>query len=460
MMLSRRALAGGLALSVFTCPVGAFARETGRMLSRRDVRRILAARVRHVSAGQNDFAIAAGWVAGNRARSASFGSIDQGDIREANVETPFEIGSITKVFTAIALADMVVRGELGLEDPANLHLPSSVRLPDRNGQPITLLHLATHTSGLPFMPPEQALAGRADAEAWLRDLRIESAGWDYSNVGYWLLGEAIASRGDARFEDVLRMRVLEPLRLPNTSFGPRSYVVGHDATMRQAPAITSLPGFGFMPGAGGLFSSIDDLLGVVTIAMGQRTSPLSSAIALTINTRVSSGGAQMQALGWTIVNGSEEIVLRDGGTLGSSSCVAWSASRQQGVAILSNQVTGVTDIARHLLDPTFLLREPTPARHVEIQLGQEALDALAGRYMHDEEGAFLIAREGDGLVLTLPDSWGLPPMHLRAEGPTDFFALELPLRARFQHNDQGEVTGMLVFPPRGQNALPTTRAAP
>src|SRR5580704_15706465 len=67
-------------------------------------------------------------------------------------ETVFEIGSITKVFTALLLADMVERGEMKLDDPISKYLPKSVMVPSRKERQITLLDLADHTSGLPRMP--------------------------------------------------------------------------------------------------------------------------------------------------------------------------------------------------------------------------------------------------------------------------------------------------------------------
>src|SRR5678815_2448349 len=66
--------------------------------------------------------------------------------------TVFEIGSLTKTFTATNLADMVLRGEVSLDDLASKYLPASVKMPSRNGRQITLLDLVTHTSGLPKIP--------------------------------------------------------------------------------------------------------------------------------------------------------------------------------------------------------------------------------------------------------------------------------------------------------------------
>jgi CubicO group peptidase (beta-lactamase class C family) len=82
----------------------------------------------------------------------SYGTFDAGDNRPVNGDTVFEIGSITKVFTSLLLADMTQRGEVSLTDPVAKYLPAAVKMPERNGRQITLVDLATHTSGLPRLP--------------------------------------------------------------------------------------------------------------------------------------------------------------------------------------------------------------------------------------------------------------------------------------------------------------------
>src|SRR2546423_10419498 len=86
------------------------------------------------------------------ARVVSHGKMDNGTDRDVDGDTVFEIGSITKVFTALLLQDMVERGEMKLGDPVQKYLPDSVKMPTYQGKQITLLHLATHTSGLPGGP--------------------------------------------------------------------------------------------------------------------------------------------------------------------------------------------------------------------------------------------------------------------------------------------------------------------
>ncbi len=88
--------------------------------------------------------------AGNRL--FAYGAAGAADNRQLDGDTVLEIGSITKVLTALILADMVERGEVAMSDPVAKYLPASVKVPEYQGKPITLLDLATYTSGRPNMP--------------------------------------------------------------------------------------------------------------------------------------------------------------------------------------------------------------------------------------------------------------------------------------------------------------------
>ena len=85
-------------------------------------------------------------------RIVSYGSLEKGDKRVLDGDTLYEIGSITKVFTSLLLADMAQRGEVKLDDPIAKYVPTTAKIPQREGRQITLVDLATHTSGLPRMP--------------------------------------------------------------------------------------------------------------------------------------------------------------------------------------------------------------------------------------------------------------------------------------------------------------------
>jgi hypothetical protein len=192
--------------------------------------------------------------------------------------------------------------------------------------------------------------------------------------------------------------------------------------------------------------------------MGYEQSPLSPAIKTTVMTRRPAGGASEQALAWTIVGNSEDqIIFRDGGTFGFASSIAWDPKKRVGVVVLSNQQGDVNDIARHLLQPNFPLAKPANVKHAEIALGAALLDRYTGRFEAQGEGIFTIAREGNFLTIESPADWGLPKLRIRPESQRDFFASELPLRVTFKIDNDNRISGLLIYPPRGQKAVPANR---
>ena len=165
-----------------------------------EVRQILVDRIDrdHQSVG-----IVVGLVGSTGRRVIAYGALDKGDSRLLNGDTIFEIGSVTKVFTSLLLADMVARNEVALNDPIAKYLPSDVKTPGRNGQSITLEDLATHTSGLPRLPTNFAPKDPANPYADFsvpqlyeflstytlsRDIGSQ---YDYSNLGGGLLGHLL-----------------------------------------------------------------------------------------------------------------------------------------------------------------------------------------------------------------------------------------------------------------------------
>ena len=97
-------------------------------------------------------AIVVGFVDPNGTRIFSFGNMSTANNIPVNENTLFDLGSITKTFTTLLLADMVQQGIVNLTDTIEKYLPASVKAPKFNGHKITLEDLAIHTSGLPFLP--------------------------------------------------------------------------------------------------------------------------------------------------------------------------------------------------------------------------------------------------------------------------------------------------------------------
>ena len=153
-------------------------------------------------------------------RVVAYGNLANGDRRTLDGDTIFEIGSISKVFTSLVLADMVSRKEVSLNDPAAKYLPEHVRMPERSGKPITLLDLATHSSGLPHVPSNLSAGYSVDnlyeflcGYELPRDPGSE---FEYSNLGAGLLGHLLACRAGTDYESLIRTRITRPLGMLNT----------------------------------------------------------------------------------------------------------------------------------------------------------------------------------------------------------------------------------------------------
>ena len=176
------------------------------------------------------------------------GRLAAGDPRVPDADTVFEIGSITKVFTAIVLADMVERDEARLDAPVRELLGPDASLPSRDGIEITPLHLATHSSGLPRLPDNLDPADLANpyadyTEADLMDFlsshdltRRVGESVEYSNLGAGLLGHALAVRAGADYETLVTGRVLDPLGMTDTAvaLSPSArgrLATGHDLSL-------------------------------------------------------------------------------------------------------------------------------------------------------------------------------------------------------------------------------------
>ena len=188
--------------------------------------------------------------------------------------------------------------------------------------------------------------------------------------------------------------------------------------------------------AGGVVSTVNDLLTFLSVAMGYQRSPLTPAMAAMLSMRRGE-----QALGWMVTgNADDQLIVHDGGTFGFASSMVWDPKKRVGVVVLSNHVAGVADLARHLLQPNRPLAKPIATKRTEITLESAILDSYAGRYTSGTE-AFIIAREGAFLTIQLPADWGLPKLRLRPESRVDFFAAEFLFASRFKPTTRVRLPG-------------------
>ncbi len=292
--------------------------------------------------------------------------------------TVFEIGSVTKVFTAAVLEDMVARGEVQFDDPVAVFLPSHVTVSSVGDREITLLDLATHRSGLPRMPLNFRPADLRNPYAgytieqmyeFLSGFRLpREAGetWEYSNLGTGLLGHALAVKTGMTYEQLVRERILDALGMENTGVdlapplgAPTAQ--GHNALAETAPFWD----FPTLPGAGALRSTADDMLLFAAANLASDGTQVSSILQRTHEVRASGIARHLSmGLGWLVNQRFPDrpITWHNGGTGGFHSFIGLDKVGGRAVVILTNGTQSIDDIGFYLLDRRNPLQPPDPLR--------------------------------------------------------------------------------------------------
>jgi CubicO group peptidase (beta-lactamase class C family) len=394
-------------------------------------------------------------------RYFAYGWPTRGSAVPVNDRTVFEIGSVTKVFTALALADMVVRGEVGLDDPVQGYLPDTVHVPRGATTEITLRLLASQRSGLPRMPSNFAPANGADPFADYDTTRLfaylggatlshqPGGAYEYSNLGFGLLGVALARRSGTSYEDLLRRRILAPLGLTSTMITLSSdsrarLATGHDGDRRVAGWT-----FGALEGAGALHSCAADMLRFLAEEMGLVDSPLREAMRLTQQPLADVAPTLKIALAWHITtHDSTTIVWHNGQTGGYHSFVAFDPVRRRGVVVLANSGENIDDVGLHILDPGIPLAQIRTA----VRLPAESLEAYVGRYALAPGIVMTVTREGDALLAQLT---GQGAARIYASVPDEFFYRVVNAQLTFRRSPDGAVES-LVLHQNGRD-VPATR---
>ena len=250
-----------------------------------------------VDNNKTNAAIVVGLVNPNGTQFYGYGNMSNANPITVDKDTIFAIGSITKVFTTILLADMVDRGLVNLDDPIEKYLPTSVKVPAYNGQKITLENLATHTSGLPEFPVSHCVSNfnRTDDDDDSIQARLffiecdknytfdqlyqdlsnttltsePGLKFEYSTFGSALLGHILALKSSMSYDQLLEERILNVLGMNITSIvlldAQRSRLaIGHLNGQELPFWNTSRP---IAPG-GGLHSSVADMLKFASANLG------------------------------------------------------------------------------------------------------------------------------------------------------------------------------------------------
>lgn len=364
----------------------------------------------------------------------------------------FELGSITKVFTGLLLAEAAARGELRLDDAVEAQLGFPLR--DSAGQPLRYVDLATHRSGLPRLAPNMQPANEADPYADYREAQLletlrgyqgrrrRDEAFEYSNYATGLLAWLLAQRSGQPLHQLLRQRIYTPLGLGQPEQLPR--VSGHNA--QGAP----VPAWNFTEptaGAGAIVMSAAQLARFGQAALGQFEHPLRQAFALALQQHSPLGPqpALQVGLGWILTERDHRrLAFHDGATLGFTSSLWLNLSDKRGGLVLSNAAVNVTDIALHLMDERHALRDPVAEGRVTGQTAQslsvEQLVPLVGLYAASPEFK-LTVRTRDGKLYA--QATGQGEFELFASGPRRFFARITPLEIEFAA-DSGQPDSLVI----------------
>jgi serine-type D-Ala-D-Ala carboxypeptidase/endopeptidase len=368
-------------------------------------------------------------------RLVTYGTADGPNSRPLDGDTVFEIGSITKVFTALLLADMVARGEVELTDPVAKYLPPEGRPKSFDGKPFSLLDLVTYTSGLPQWPTNLRPRNMANTYYTLQQFGkflaeysvpqlykflsgyvphyYPGSHYEYSNLGFGLLGHVLSLRAGRSYEELVTSRICQPLGLNDTriTLTPamrERLAQGHDPSLYAAPGLDQPT----LAGAGALHSTANDMTRFLDACQGRRKTDLSPAIASLLEVRRQTDDKYgFAAESWFVVNArGDELVIKDGGTVGYAAFIGYSTWTGIAAVLLSNTAGWITQpLGRHLLNPNF----PIPKLRRQVPIDPGKLSAYAGRYpltskfvltVIPKDGHLMVQATGQAAYEVFPES--------------------------------------------------------
>jgi CubicO group peptidase (beta-lactamase class C family) len=399
---------------------------------------------------------------GDEVEAAGFGVTSVENPLDVDADTLFQIGSITKTYTAAAAMRLVEDGRLDLDAPVRDVLPE-LRLADEGtAARATMRHLLAHTGGWRgdyfdvVGPGDDALAQMVGRLTLLEQLTPLGTVWSYNNAGFYIAGLAIEVIAGMPFEQALKELVLDPLGLERSFFFAEDvlthrFVVGHD----RSGAVARPWGIGRPAApAGGLVASVNELLGYARLVFGETDvlRPESLAALREPQADVGSSLGDAVGLGWYLFERDGHRFVTHGGTTNGQQALFVACPEERfAFAVLTNHSDGgalATELRTHLLGVLGI----EPPSEERIELSEEELAGYAGTYEATLSRTELALQEG-GLVLTMTPKGGFPtpdsppqpappPTRIQFESADLIVATDEPFKgmhADFIRDDSGEI---------------------
>jgi serine-type D-Ala-D-Ala carboxypeptidase/endopeptidase len=413
---------------------------------------------------------AVAWVDGDGAAYFQTGTFSGNDPRPVTPDTQFELGSVTKVFTALLLAESERLGKVSRLDPAAKYLLPAADPDQAALAKITLLTLTTHTSGLPRLPSNFGANSNGNPDpyaaydlamlvaAFRSDGRIAPAGraMVYSNFGAAVLGQALAAAWGTSYADALRAHVLGPLGMKATTLG----LTGTAPSAELAPGHVNgqtVPNWTFQScaPAGALRASAREMAIFLADCLGKNESPMRAAIDATLQPQHTADAGGHIGMGWLLNDDPERpVAWHNGATAGSHTFVAFCPKTGAGIVILANFQRGSEGLGFEMLGS----KPPRP----EVAKVKDA-DAFVGRYPLSPSFAIDVT-EMDGALRG--QGTGQPSFPMNPDGPDRFAIAGVVAEISFERDASGNVIALVLHQngvdqraPRGGLPPPPTEMA-
>lgn len=386
----------------------------------------------------------------------SFGRVRKDKDEKPTADTIYEIGSMTKAFTGVLLADAENRGTLKIEDKLQDHLPKDVTLQEVDGKPIRLVDLASQSSGLPRMPGNFAPKDAANPYVDYTPAKLYAflsgykptrppGTYEYSNLGLGLLGQLLAERAGKSYEALLVERICDPLKMSDTRLK-----LSADQLQRFAPPHTAelKPDhpweFDALAGAGAIRSSVNDMLKFLAASISGEKCEINDAIQKSWVQRLGPPEQADQprvALAWHIA-GDGQTRWHNGQTGGYASTMFVYAPKKTAVVVLCNTASShINPLGEKIIQTVLGMKVPPLDLVREIQVKPEALARYAGKYQL-APGVVLTVTVDDGhLVAQLT---GQDAFKLSAKSDTEFFYRVVDAQITFDADGDGPAKSLTL----------------
>jgi D-alanyl-D-alanine-carboxypeptidase/D-alanyl-D-alanine-endopeptidase len=374
-----------------------------------------------------------GYIEGKHYGIVHLGSSNRAGKKADNLSV-YELGSVSKVFTSLLLADAVARGEIDLNATADVANPAGIRFPSRDGRSIKWIDLSTHRSGLPRLPSNLTPTDLTNpyrtydskkAAAFLNDYELPRApgeSQEYSNFAASVLGYLVAQNAGKSYQQLLTERIAKPLEMPDCTVSLSSDQRKRRATPHDRFGSAASPWtFADLPGAGGVHATMRDMMRFAGAQLKPPTGKLGEAIELAWKQqRGADASGPAMGLGWMIA-GDGQTRWHNGGTGGSHSAIFINREINCAVVILCNTalMNEIDQLAMQMImkaagqDVKLEPKEATDDPSGKVAVDSKHRHRLEGRYrlaptfifdVRDRDGHLMVGITNQPTNEVYPDS--------------------------------------------------------